>query len=442
MEFLQNQGLKQELKTKLSPLLYQSVRLLALPLSDLRLEIGEELSKNPLLEAQEREEAPLKGEDEDDEDRWSNASDPGVVRHSVGDPDSHRAFIEGVLTSDETLYSHLNRQLALEEMTVEERDVATLLIGNLDDNGFHCVPPEEVIPRELLPYLPGTLDIVQSLDPPGLCTAGPQEALIIQAEKLEDAPPGAVELLKGCYEEMLAGKWSAIRRYLGIGQEALDTILGWYKKLNPFPGASFSSAPPRYIKPDITIIPNEEGYSLRLNEEDFPLLTVNENLELSVGNKDKDTNKYLMKCVSDARRFIGAVEQRNRTLLKTASAIMEVQKDFLKDGAAGLKPLTLKEIAEALNIHISTVSRATNGKYIETPRGIFELKYFLMSGISTQGEKSSISRESVKEMIREIRQKNPGKKVSDNAISKELEGRGITIARRTVAKYRQEMDKG
>jgi RNA polymerase sigma-54 factor len=459
----QRQSFVQEQRFRMSPQLFQSIELMMLPIVDLREKIDEELEKNPALEVLEDKStvsldaayAPKKEEDE----YFEATSDSGFIsRPSNEAADDHHKFIEGVLARSETLQEHLLWNLRLTPAGEDLRRIAELIIQNLDENGFHKEPLELLLKGEDSGKIREATDLVRSLDPPGCAVTDYRESLAVQARLLPDAPEGMEQALE--YLELLErGKFAEPARKLGLSEDEVRFIFKRIKDdLTPFPGRIFASSDEetRYVVPDVQVVVREGEFVIILNDEEIPVLGISPFFMKIAEQKkadgtgkrntfsaeDRPVRDFARENIKEARWFIQSITQRNHTLLRVSRAIVEFQREFFVNGPKYLAPLTLRDIAQELGLHETTVSRTANGKYMQTEWGIFELRHFFTNSISGMGSTGSrYSKEGVKEIIREvIAQEN--RRLSDQEITDLLARRGITLARRTVAKYRNELDLG
>jgi RNA polymerase sigma-54 factor len=288
------------------------------------------------------------------------------------------------------------------------------------------------------------IKLVQSLDPAGTCTANYRESLHVQIGLLPDAPPGIEEALD--YLELLErGRFSEAAKKLGRTEDEVRLFFSRIKELSPFPGRVFAPAEVRFVVPDVQVIKKEGDFVILLNDEEIPVLGLNPFfMKIAEGPKRGGgmVRDFARENIKEARWFIQSVNQRNHTLLRTARAIVEFQRPFFANGPKFLTPLTLRDIAQELGVHETTVSRIANGKFMQTEWGIFEIRYFFSNSISGTGSGGSrYSKEGVKEVIRELLTAE-GRHCSDQEITGLLAQQGISLARRTVAKYRSEMDLG
>jgi RNA polymerase sigma-54 factor len=432
----------------MSPQLYQSIKLMELPTLELRETIEAEIERNPALELLHD---PLivslegsAGVPKEEDDYFETASDTGYIRGNGDEAtqEQHK-FIEGVLTRSETLQEHLLWQLRLEPVDGETRRLGELLIQNLDSDGFHKEPVEALLAGEPMERIQAAMSLVQSLDPLGTCTADYRESLRVQLALLPDAPEGIEEVLS--YLELLERmKIPELAKKLNRTQEEVRSMVSLLRSLSPFPGRKFASDDTRFVVPDVQVLKKEGEFMIRLNQEEIPVLGINPFfMQLSDKKEgDKPARDFVKENIKEARWFIQSINRRNHTLLRVSRAIVEFQRSFFVKGPQYLAPLTLRDIAGELGVHETTVSRTANGKYMQTEWGIFELRHFFTNSISGSGSGGSrFSKEGVKAVIRELIAQED-RHFSDQEISRLLAKRGISLARRTVAKYRNELELG
>ena len=443
---------KQQLGFKMNPQLYQSLKLMELPLVDLREKIEAELERNPALEVLKDGSTVSLDESEPQqkevEEYFESSSDSGFTHSSAAaESDKHRQFIEGVLTRSETLQQHLLWQLQLEPIDDELRAIASVLIQNLDDDGFHKEPPETLFKAgqlSALVRLNEAMRFVQALDPAGCCTAGYQESLRVQIAMHRDVP-AFVDSSLDHLELFERGKFSQAAKKMNCTEDEAQACYRFIKTLSPFPGRRVTVAEVRYVVPDIRVVRNDGGFDIIINDEVIPALGIDPFFKRlnSSGRRAHDAAlEFARENVREAKVFINSIAMRKHTLKRVAQAIVEFQRPFFADGPQRLVPLTLGDIARELGIHETTVSRAASDKYMQTEWGIFELRNFFTNSISGSGSSGSrFSKEGVKAIIREMID-SENEHFSDSKITALLEQRGITLARRTVAKYRRELDLG
>ena len=456
---------KQQLGFKMNPQAFQSLKLMELPIVDLREKIEEELERNPALEVLKDPSTVSLDESEprqkEVEEYFEASSDSGFAYVSAAGAaasDAHRQFMEGVLTRPETLQQHLLWQLQLEPVDEELRSIAAILIQNLDDDGFHKEPPEtlfELSPSSLgEPRLDEAMRLVQMLDPLGCCTADFRESLRVQVALLRDAPD-CMECSLDHLELFERGKFSEAAKKMDCGEDEARACFNFIKKLSPYPGRRFTATEVRFVIPDIRVVrkggtSTENGFEIIINDEVIPVLGIDPFFEQftpktrgrSTDKANRPAREFARENVREARHFIGSIAMRNHTIKNVAKKIVQRQRAFFDNGPQYLMPLTLGDIAEELGVHEATVSRAANDKYMQTEWGIFEIRYFFTNSISGAGSSGSqFSKEGVKAIIREL-VGTEERRLSDIEITDLLERRGISLARRTVAKYRKELDLG
>jgi RNA polymerase sigma-54 factor len=448
--------------------MYQSIKLMEMPLVDLREKIGEELERNPALEVVEDNSTVSLDEEEapgEEREYFEASSDSGFTYRGGGAAasDDHHRFIEGALSRPETLQEHLLWQLQLEPVDAELRAIAAVLIQNLDDDGFHREPPEAIFKESAPPRLAEAMRLVQTLDPPGCCTANYRESLKVQAALLCHDGPACIEDALDHLELLEREKFAEAAKKMNCSKDDAHACFDLIKKLSPFPGRLFTAAEVRFVVPDVQVVraSNHAGgydsghggddFVIILNNEVIPVLGINpffKKLEPEIrrgrmkDSADHSAQKFARENIKEARTFINSLSMRNHTLKMVARAIVEFQRSFFMNGPQYLAPLTLGDIARELSIHETTVSRTANGKYMQTEWGIFELRYFFTNSISGTGSGGSrFSKEGVKAIIEELVNADD-QNLSDLDISELLAQRGISLARRTIAKYRKELDLG
>jgi RNA polymerase sigma-54 factor len=442
----------QEQRLKLSPQQIQAITLMALPLLDLREKIEEELDRNPALEVLEDRsvlslDAAYESPRKDEYDYFEASSDSGFVKKG-GDEETQERFnfLEGALSRPETLQEHLLWQFRLEPVEEELRPIGETLIRNLDEDGFHKEPVALLFKNADPHSIARAMAVIHSLDPAGCCAADYRESLRVQAELLPQAPPGMLEALT-CLEQLERGKITEVARKLGRSEEEILACFERIKELSPFPGRQFAADTTRYVVPDIQVLRKEGEFVLALNDEEIPVLGINPffmQVAARAGDKreGKDARDFVKENIKEARWFIQSINERNHTLLRISKAIVEFQRPFFMSGPRHIAPLTMRDVAQELGLVESTISRAARGKYMQTEWGIFEIRHFFTNSISGSGSGGSrFSKEGVKEVIKELIA-TERRQLSDKEITELLAAKGIPLARRTVAKYRAELDLG
>jgi RNA polymerase sigma-54 factor len=439
-----------EQRQKLNPRMLQSIKILAMPLAELTEEIQAEIETNPALEVlADRSEVSLESYAEEKadspSDSWEDENADFSYSSASPDDDSKRKFLEGAIALPESLQEHLLAQLRMLPLSPAARELGERLIQNLDKEGFHTTDPYELCagcPREAIDE---AMAAVRALEPCGTCVADYKESLLVQAQLDPEAPEGAVELLRGHLEDLEKGRKAEIRRALKLKESQFEAVLAYVKTLSPFPGRLFSTGQTRYVIPDLAIRIEDNEFIIELNDEIIPVLGINPFFaELSSRKAGaKEVESFVRGNIEKAKFFIGSIQQRNATLLKVARAIVKFQPRFFLEGPRAMQPLTLKDVAEEIGVHETTVSRIANGKYVQTEWGIMELRRFFTNAVpSTASSADQHSKEGVKAVLKEILEAEKGGDgaLSDREIVDILAGRGIKIARRTVAKYRGELD--
>ena len=445
----QRPALIQGQQLKMNPQLFQSIQLMALPIQELKFRIEEELQANPALEVVEDNSTVSIDESSagtsEEYDYFEDSSDPGYTQSGYDEEasDNKQRFMEGALSKPESLHEHLLWQLRLQPIPEEEFGVGEILILNLDDNGFHREPVDTLSEPEQTPLVHRLMSMIRSFEPIGTCVADYRESLLVQASMDDSRPEAADSILRDHLELLERGKYEEIAKKLKTDVDEVTEALEFIKTLTPFPGRLFSSEQTTYVVPDLMVVLRDGQFVIIMNDEEIPVLGVSDGFSGMAGAEArKDVKRFVKAKVKDARWFIQSIRQRNETLLKTARAIVEFQRDFFLRGAKYLIPLTLKDIASEVGVHEATVSRITSGKYVQTEWGIFELKYLFTNSISGAGSTGSrYSKEGVKQIIKEILEsEGRDEHLSDQGIANLLASRGIKLARRTVAKYRKELD--
>ena len=454
----------------LTPQLQQSIRLLQLSTLDLNQEIEHMLQDNPLLERDDgiREE-PAGAAPRDNEAEYSSASvasgstDAATGDGETGDADhfeedfgfsgtphdgNDEAEYTQVAAEGQTLREHLIGQLSLTKLSPRDQRLVTLLIDSLDDNGYLKQDLAELItllPPELgivIEELHVALRHLQNLDPAGVGARDLGECLMLQLESAPASTPyrqPALETVRHHLDLLAARDFSRLKKLLHCDDEALRGVKTLITRLNPRPGASYSSGATRYVVSDVIVKKVKGVWFAALNPDAMPKLRINR-LYADILQRNRSAgHQQLAGQLQEARWLIKNVQQRFDTILRVAQAIVDRQRRFLEHGEVAMRPLVLREIAETLDLHESTISRVTTQKFMLTPRGIFELKYFFGSHVTTEtgGAASSTA---IRALIKQLVSAENGKKpLSDSQITEILGQQGIVVARRTVAKYRESM---
>ncbi len=461
----------------MTPQLQQAIRLLQLSSLDLEAEVQTILDSNLMLErSDEPQDLPVQPEalaaqvaadtraetelhaasadtmpdDLPVDSAWEDVyeSYDGATQYSRGEDEDWDPY-ERYAGAGESLRDHLYWQMRLTPFDNQEMAIATSIIDAIDESGYLTLSLEEirqglqdefaVTPAEA----EAVLKRVQRFDPQGVGARNPAECLLLQLEVLPADTPWLAEarhLVEQHLELLADHDFNALMRRLKVSREALQGIISLIQSLDPHPGARLSSAAPQYVVPDVLVYRQRGAWRVELNPESTPKLRINARYAALTRRADHSSDATCLKDhLQEARWFLKSLQNRNETLLKVATCIVERQREFLERGDEHMKPLILRDIAEVLGMHESTISRVTTQKYMHTPRGLYELKYFFSSHVGTSdgGECSSTA---IRAMIRKLIQtEDPGKPFSDDKIAKHLEAEGIQVARRTVAKYREAM---
>ncbi len=463
--------LKQTLSQKMvmTPQLKQAIKLLQLSKLELQDYITEQMNENPVLEQdltdQEKglEDNSKSGEDmiadqmaetgmdqstsEDISEKidWEQfaANTTPVQAQKSAAASGELPSLENTLTRKETLNDHLMFQLSMSKLTDEERELGSLIISDIDDNGYFRFDPEEYVKSNKLDPLlfEDLLDVIQRFDPIGVGARNLQECLQIQI-KYYRLNNGVVEKIVSSYMDQLeVHKFKEIAKGLKVPLNKVIESVKIISHLEPRPGRPFGGDDTIYITPDIYVFKDGDNWVITLNEDGLPKLKISPFYKnvLNEKTQTKDEKVYIQEKLKSAAWLIKSIHQRQRTIYKVMESILKFQTEFFERGISSLKPMVLKDVAEDIEMHESTVSRVTTNKYVHTPRGIFELKYFFNSSVSKL-EGSEMASESVKEYIRKIiSDENPKKPLSDQSIVDKLKVYEIAIARRTVAKYREQL---
>ncbi len=448
--------LQQTQKLIMTPELRQAIAVLQMSAVELNEFVEQQLQENPVLETNDFENDetvsstetgelnPGERFDVDWQEYFHDSSDLGFPK-GQSEHDATEYSFESFTSKAPTLVEHLTFQLSLVDCRREIKRIVNYLIGNLDQNGYLKISTEEAA-KELnvsLTKVEEALKVLQGMEPFGVGARSLEECLLLQVEHRGLQNPLLKPIINNHLSDLAKGRLEKIASKLGVSvaqaQQAADEL----RSLDPKPGRNFSSDDgTRYIVPDVVVEKVEGEYIILVNDISTPRLRVNNTYRSVImhGNQlDNDTRKYVESKLNAAVWLIRSIEQRRLTLYKVASALVELQRDFLDRGVKYLKPLNLKDVAEQVGLHESTVSRATSNKYIQTPQGVFEMKYFFSTGLKAKGGQQ-VSAESIKKLLKEIiSNEDPKKPLSDQKITDLLKQKGVQISRRTVAKYRDEM---
>lgn len=438
--------LEQTQKLIMTPELRQAIELLQLNTLELKEYIARELEENPILEitgvTEDYENIEKYANNEIDWKEYFESFDDYSYRQEI-DKNIEEYNFESYISYEPTLREFLLSQLNLIPLDNKEHKIGVSIIENIDNNGYLTTPVEEIAKmiNSSVEEVEIILNIIQNFDPPGVGARDLKECLLIQLRDRRDINKHVVDIIENHLEDLAYNRILKIAKALNIEVYEVQEACDFIRRLEPKPGRAFgSSLESGYIIPDAEIRIIDGELVVILNDATGPRLGINNYYKsLLRAANDRDTIEFLNQKLNSAMWVIRSIEQRRATIKKVIESIAKFQREFFLEGEKSLKPLTLKDIAKDVGMHESTVSRATNGKYVQTPRGLYELKYFFSSGVeSDDGEISSIS---IKKLLKEIIDKeNPKKPYSDSKLTELLAQRGIKISRRTVAKYRDELN--
>ncbi|HPS93236.1 MAG TPA: RNA polymerase factor sigma-54 [Deltaproteobacteria bacterium] len=440
--------LKQHLKLAqqliMTPQLQQAIKLLQLSRIELQEYITSELESNPLLEgdtATVREEPQSQAEKEQLKQRWDAYLETYGQDNIPFYDDDEKASLESTTSRPEGLLDHLLWQLRLNDFSLDEREVAIFIIGNIDSNGYLSMDTVSLSQATGKPpeVVESALEKVQRFDPIGIAARDLKDCLKIQARALGLEDCLVWSIIESHLEDLQTKNYNKIAQELSSTVDEVAEAARIIVNMEPRPARDYMDEPPQYIVPDVYVVKIKEDYAVLLNEEDLPILKLNKEYQgmMKSDTMGKMAKDYLCDCFKSAQWLLKSIQQRQNTLCKVTESIVRFQREFFDQGITRLKPLVLRDVADDVGMHESTISRVTSNKYVHTPQGTFELKYFFNSGIS-KSDGSFVASQSVKSEIENIIKAEDSKHpLSDQAIAQKLKVKGVTIARRTVAKYRE-----
>lgn len=436
----------------MTPQLQQAIRLLQLPILDLNAEIQEALEENIMLEVEDLPDVPRTTSDSTAEVETIKADENWQTRAAERIQDDGwngegRPISEYADQSGQTLREHLLWQLEMEHFTAREAVIGEALVDSINDDGYLIADTAEIVqildeqPPVTEEEVAQALAKVQRLDPVGVGARSLSECIVLQISQLDSDTPGlqlAINIAEGHLDLVASRDYGELRRGLGISEENLHEALALVRGCHPKPGQAVSPASTEYVIPDVFVRKIDGRWQVEVSATGLPRLSVNQQYARLL--RGSSEHAVLKTQLQEARWLIRSLEIRNETLLKVATSIVSRQTNFLEMGDEAMKPMVLRDIAEEIGMHESTISRVTTNKYMHTPRGVFEFKYFFSSYLSSaSGEDQSST--SVRAKIRKlIGAENPAKPLSDSKITNLLKDDGISVARRTVAKYREAMN--
>jgi RNA polymerase sigma-54 factor len=473
----------------LAPQLQQSLALLQAPTLELKALVEQELQQNPVLEEVHDQEMDLREKSTDSEGEEMSpvadfaeppedvkfdsatekpSSDPvddfqaefeklvqldqewrdhfsqtNVVNRTTAEDEERREFMFNSLTVETSLSQHLMEQVRDTNLTDEEKAVAELLIGNIDDNGFLMSTVEELSASTNLPgeKIAHVLKTIQTFEPAGVGARDLRECLMLQLERAGKQETLEYRIIRDYMEALGKRRIPEIARGTSQSVDDVQEAIARIGRLDPRPGRAFVPVVEQYVAPEVFVQKNGEDFVVTTNDEQIPHLRISNVYKdlMSGGGNDAEVKNYIREKIRAGKFLIKSLHQRQTTIANIGKEIVKRQREFMEKGVAHLKPMTMAQVAEVVGVHETTVSRAVSGKYIQTPQGVFEMKYFFTAGLQTASG-DGVSNTSVKDMIAEIfKNENPSKPLSDQEVVKMLTDKGINIARRTVAKYRDEL---
>ncbi len=461
-------GLSQQQRQVMTPQMQQALKLLQVPTLELQMILKEELTQNPFLEEvdefaevedqkAEGEDNPLERQEEEsvtseseastetkDEIDWSDYSQDDFDRVPMPQGETNSEFFEKVPVRRDSLVEHLTTELHMLPLSEDEQALGEIIVGSLDDRGYLATSIEDLaeFAKATVEEVLRLLAIVQTLEPAGVGARDLRECLLIQLKARGQEGTLAWRIIETQFDNLKNNKRADIARALKVTVEQVQDATDSLGTLSPKPGFELSAEEARYVVPDLIVERVGEDYVAFLNDRNVPRLRINQAYQAVLSGKQKagrEEKKYVNDKLSAARWLIKTIDQRRRTMINVMTCIIQEQREFFDKGIQFLHPLTLQAIARQVGVHESTVSRVTNNKYVQTPRGIFELKFFFSSGLTTDdGEDVSArtARDRIKNLIGDEDSKDP---MSDQKIADLLQADGLNIARRTVAKYREQL---
>lgn len=435
--------IEQTQKLSMTPELIQAIQILQFNNQELSDYVQNELLENPVLEAEKSYDA--QEVDIREKIREADYEEESFRQWEYRPDDDDDYTYEQYVYEEDTLTDYLMSQLQFSKLSEQDQKIGQYIIEVIDDNGYLTMSVEEIskaVGAEI-EAVEDVLNFIQTFDPCGVAARNLRECLIIQFAAKGLLTDEIEYIIENMLEDLADNKIAHIAKTLGIKNQEVQQIADLIKTMEPKPGRVFSSGEAtRYVVPDIIVEKVNGEYQVMNNDTSMPKLMVSSyyNKLSEEAKTDEELNKYLTDRFNAAVWLIKSIEQRKQTIYNVASAVVKYQQDFFDNGEKSLKTLTLKQIAEEVGVHESTVSRSINGKYMQSPRGVFELKYFFSSGVSGE-DGTGVSSNSVKSIIKEIISgENPQKPYSDQDMVEILKDKGIDISRRTVAKYREGMN--
>jgi RNA polymerase sigma-54 factor len=469
----QQTSLRQDLR--INPRLYQAMDMLYMPMMDLQQHLKQELMANPFLElvepeeeesaeeAQQAQKEKEKEETKKDETDWEeillNGFDvPGGAREEY----EEKEYVEPVTVQRRGLDDHLREQLKMLDLTPRQMLLAEEFIGNIKEDGYLAASLEEILGSanelvaehaerqditENIPFFSMTeveemLRVIQKLEPAGVGARDLRECLLLQMQDAGDTSSLTYRLVSEAFTDLIAHRWNDLGRRFAAEPSEVQQAADALARYDPKPGLEYSSQGDGYIIPDLVVDKIDGRYHVFLNDTGVPRLRISRSYQELARDRKRFTTEqreFIASRMNSANWLVQAIEQRRQTMLKVMNFIVDRQRDFFEKGVEYLKPLTLREVAEVINMHESTVSRVTNEKYVQTPRGVLPLKFFFSSALSTASGEDASARSIRAKLEKLVADEDPGSPITDQQIVQMFKEQGIQIARRTVAKYRDQL---
>ena len=462
-----NQNISQKQEQILARHQIQSLEVLLTPLLELQEKIDQELNSNPVIEQEKSSVEELAGDplhsemtnsdssemsNDDEQDftemlkiaeAWHERGNYNSSNSSPAEAQEKRDFMFNSLVEQPSLQQQLLEQLSLTECSPEINNAAEFVIGSIDGVGYLTTHPADIAmaAKCSMENVKKAIKLVQSFDPPGIGAVDLRECLLIQLDRKKDNTPQLRELISKHLEEIGRNHLPQIAKSMNISIEDLNYLIAQLKELSPLPGSALSPSPDLYVLPELTVEKKDNEYVISSNDSYLPSLKISQTYLdlLSNPNTNAETRNYIKEKLMAARMLIKSLGQRQSTIRRIAQVILDSQYDFLEKGVEHLKPLTMQQVADKLGLHETTISRAIANKYLQTPNGMYEFKFFFTGGYQND-DGEEISSRGIKEKIKDlISAENKAKPLSDNKISKLLKDDGLNVARRTVAKYREQL---
>ncbi len=470
----QHTSMRQELRV--NPRLYQAMDMLYMPMMDLQQHLKQELLANPFLELlepeeetpeqaaadQEKEQKEKEQKEKEDEMDWEEILLNGFEVGGTREQYEQLEYTEPVTVMTRDLMDHLRDQLQMLDLTPRQLLLGEEFLGNINEEGYLAASLEEILgsinqlvaerfdegektgepPLYSMAEVEDMLKVLQKLDPPGIGARDLRECLLIQLEEEGDTQSLTYRLVRDAFPDLIAHRWNDLAKKLAVEPIAVQSAADELARLDPKPGLKYSSGSDGYITPDLIVDKIGTRYQVFLNDTGMPRLRLSRSYQEIARDKKKMTpenREFIASKMNSANWMLQAIEQRRQTMLKVMNFIVDRQRDFFEKGVEYLKPLTLREVAEVINMHESTVSRVTNEKYVQTPRGVLPLKFFFSSALSTASGEDASARSIRAKLQKLVGDENHSKPLTDQQIVHLFQEQGIQIARRTVAKYRDQL---